>query len=252
MSWSGVGAAYAASYASLCAGTGERMRVLTGAPAGRTLLDVGAGEGTLAAQWTDAGWDVTACEPEPSMREIAARRHPLVTVVDGGLPELPFGAEAFDVVVANFVVNHLDDPRAGARALRRAAGEAVIATTWARSPSSFWAEVTARAGLEPRPGGRLPVEKDFERSTRGFERMLRDAGWHPEVSELTWTWRPAPEELWRSVDGGVAGAGSHYRSLGAGDRDRYRAAFDEVVAARADGGTVPLEHTAAIAIDRIR
>lgn len=53
MSWQGAGEAYAASYASLCAGTGARMRELAGAADG-TLLDVGAGDGTLAAAWADA------------------------------------------------------------------------------------------------------------------------------------------------------------------------------------------------------
>ena len=250
MSWSGTGEAYAASYAALCAGTGERMRQIAGPAEGRSLLDVGAGDGTLAAAWADAGWQVTACEPEPSMRAAAARQHPQLAIVDGALPALPFADASFDVVAANFVLNHLADPRAGAADLRRVARGTVIATTWTHSPSSLWADVTARGGLTPASVERLPADKDFERTASGFKRMLRDAGWRPEVSELTWTWRPDAAALWRSVDGGVAGAGAFYRGLADADRARFRAAFDELVAERTEDGRMPLTQTAAIAVDR--
>ncbi|MFC4139165.1 MULTISPECIES: class I SAM-dependent methyltransferase [unclassified Microbacterium] len=252
MSWAGTGDAYAASYAALCAGTGARLRELAGAAGGRTLLDVGAGDGTLAAAWADAGWRVTAAEPEPSMREAALRRHPSLRVTDGMLPELPFEDGAFDVVVANFVLNHLADPRAGAAALRRVARSTVIASTWSASPSSFWADVTARSGLTPATGNRLPADKDFERTAAGFGRMLREAGWTPEVTELTWTWRPSAETLWTSVAGGVAGAGAFYAGLSAAERERFRTVFDEIVAATSQDGALPQTQTAVLAVDRLR
>ncbi|WP_087131234.1 class I SAM-dependent methyltransferase [Microbacterium esteraromaticum] len=247
MSWIGTGDAYAASYASLCAGTGARMRELVGLAAGRSLLDVGCGDGTLAAAWSDAGFQITACEPDRSMREAAKRQHPSLQVVDAGLPNLPFADQSFDVVVANFVLNHLDDPRDGARELYRVASDAVIATIWSHS-SPLWSEVTAEADLVATTSARLPAGKDFERTASGFERMLRDAGWNPKVDELTWTWRVRPQALWASVDGGVAGAGAFYRTLTDADRLRFRAAFDRIVAARMVADHVALEQTAAIAI----
>lgn len=250
MSWIGVGDAYAQSYASLCAGTAPHIVRALGKPAGRTLLDVGAGEGTLAAALSRDGWQVAAAEPEQSMRDAALRQHPSLRVLDAALPSLPFTDGAFDVVTANFVLNHLDDPRAGARELRRVAREVVVAATWSRSPSWLWGEVTQRAGLRPAAGDRLPPERDFERTAAGFERMLRDAGWEPRVTEITWTWRASPEALWRSVEGGVAGAGAFYRQLDDGERAQFRAAFDGVVGERLVAGILPLEHTAAIAISR--
>lgn len=250
MSWAGTGEAFAESYAALCAGTGERLRELAGAAAGRSLLDVGAGDGTLAAAWADAGWQVTAAEPEPSMREAARARHPQLRLVADGLPRLSFDEGAFDVVTANFVLNHVPDPRAGAAELRRVARELVIATIWSASPSALWAEVTARADLIPASGSRLPADKEFERTADGFAGMLSDAGWHPDVTELTWTWRPAPDALWRSVEGGVAGAGAFYATLPDAERARFRAAFDAIVAERAEDGRMPMTQTAAIAVDR--
>ena len=250
MSWAGTGDAYAASYAQLCAGTGERMRRLAGSPAGRSLLDVGAGDGTLAAAWSDAGWRVTACEPEPSMREVARRQHPTLSLAAGALPALSFDVGAFDVVVANFVLNHLPDPRAGAAELQRVARDTVIATTWTASPSSLWAEVTARAGLAPPAGGRLPADKDFERTASGFERMLREAGWNPRVAEFTWTWHPTAEALWESVVGGVAGAGAFYATLSDAEGARFRTAFESVADDLRDGETIPHTQTAAIAVHR--
>lgn len=252
MSWAGTGEAYAASYARLCAGTGERMRELAGAPAGRSLLDVGAGEGTLAAAWSDAGWQVTACEPEPSMRAVAQRQHPSLTMAADALPALSFPDGAFDVVVGNFVLNHLDDPRAGAAELRRVSSAAVIATTWTASPSSLWADVNARAGLTSVSGRRLPVDKDFERSAPGFDRMLRDAGWEPDVTEFTWTWHPTADARWESVAGGVAGAGAFYATLSDADRERFRRAFDLIVDEQGEGGVLPQTQTAAIAVHRAR
>lgn len=251
MSWAGTGEAYAASYAQLCAGTGERLRELAGAAEGRLLLDVGAGEGTLAVAWVDAGWQVTACEPEPSMREAARRQHPTLPLAAGALPALDFADASFDVVVANFVLNHLPDPRAGAEELRRVARSIVIATTWTATPSVFWAEVTARAGLQSPSVGRLHPDKDFERTAAGFESMLRDAGWQAEVSEFSWVWLPTPHALWRSVVGGVAGAGAFYRTLSDADRERFRQAFDSIAAERGDGDAIPMQQTAAIAVHHL-
>ncbi|MFF3028200.1 class I SAM-dependent methyltransferase [Microbacterium sp. NPDC057944] len=251
--WAGVGEAYSASYAALCAGTLPVMSAMLGPAVGRDLVDVGSGDGTLAAAWAEQGWSVTACEPERTMRNASLRRHPHIRTVAGRLPSLPFDDEDFDVAVANFVLNHVDSPRSAAAELRRVSRGAVIASIWTRSPSWLWAEVTERAGVVPLAGGRLAPEEEFERTPEGFERMLREAGLAAlDVAEHTWVWKADPGALWTSVEGGVAGAGAVYASLGAADREGFRHAFDAVVAERVIDDLLPLEHTAAMAVSAAR
>jgi SAM-dependent methyltransferase len=120
--WSGVGAAYAESYASLCAGTTEAILAALAQSAQRgRLLDVGSGTGALAGAAAAAGWAVTWCEPEATMREVAVADHPDIDVVEGAPPALTFPDAAFDAVIANFVLNHVPDPRASAREMLRVA-----------------------------------------------------------------------------------------------------------------------------------
>lgn len=253
--WDGVGEAYAASYASLCAGTHDAVVRLLGRARGRRALDVGSGTGALAARMTAAGWSVAGCEPELSMRAVASREHPHLDVVDGALPALPFADAEFDAVTANFVLNHVPDPRAAAREIVRvAAPDAVmVSTVWVVSPSWFWQGVCQRAELLVPTSRALAPEKDFERTTAGFARMLAEGGWAAvEVSELSWTWMPTIDELWRSAEGGVASAGAYYLSLDEGERSRFALAFEQLCEERAVAGRVPLEHTAAVAVGAAR
>lgn len=249
--WGGTGEAYEASYASLCAGTNAALVAALAPANGRRVLDVGSGTGALAERLQTAGWRVDACEPESSMRQVAAQRHSGIEYGDGALPDLPFADAAFDAVTANFVLNHVDDPRRSARELARVLvpGGTLAATIWSHSPTWFWATVCERAGLAPATGGKLPADRDFERTASGFERMLLEADWaQVEVTELQWTWRVVPGALWTSAEGGVATAGAFYRSLDAAQQLRFRTAFDALCADHVQDGLLGLEHAAAIAL----
>ncbi|KQQ69039.1 hypothetical protein ASF63_03455 [Microbacterium sp. Leaf320] len=247
--WAGTGRAYADSYAALCVGTAGFVLNELGDARGRTLLDVGSGTGSLSAAFASAGWNVTGCEPEPTMREVAVREHAGIPVVEGALPQLPFHDGVFDAVVANFVLNHVAEPRRAARELARVSADVVVATVWTNSPTWLWREVCDRAGLAPSVGERLPPEQDFERTVDGFARMLDDAGWTgSRVSEITWTWSAGADALWVSAEGGVGGAGQFYRALNGSERAAFRAAFDSVCSERTVDGRVPLEHSAAVAL----
>ena len=79
--------------------------------------------------------------------------------------------------------------------------------------------------------------------------MLEQGGWrNVQVEELTWTWHATRQQLWASVEGGVASAGALFLSLGEAERHRFRGAFDKLVTERMRDGTVAFEHTAALAV----
>ena len=186
------------------------------------------------------------------MRAVSRRDRPQVDTIDAGLPDLPFVDGAVDVVVANFVLNHVDSPRRSAAELRRVSRGAVVATIWTLSPSWLWADVADRAGVAPLVGVKLPADEDFERTPDGFARMLRDAGLErPVVTERGWTWNADRNRLWRSVEGGVAGAGALYTVLASDERRRFRAAFEAVADERGVDGFLPLEHRAAVAVSML-
>lgn len=91
---------------------------------GRTVLDVGAGYGTLARRLIDRGFAVTAIDPDPEMRELARKWHG-VAVEAGDVYATGFGPDAFDTVILREVGEHLDFEDA-APEVARIAGRAVI------------------------------------------------------------------------------------------------------------------------------
>ena len=92
------------------AGVGaQRMAMvekLTGGPG--SLLDVGTGEGEFPAAAAQRGWRVAGCELMPQAAEAARTRFGL-DVRTGLLSEAGFDRDAFDVVSAMHVLEHLTD-----------------------------------------------------------------------------------------------------------------------------------------------
>jgi len=124
--WHGVAGAYHRSFATLCAGTIPAL--LDGLPRGR-LLDVGCGTGELLAEARRVGIAAFGIDAASDMVSRAAGvAHG--DVLRASLPDTPFCEESFDAVTANFVVNHVDDPRAVMRELTRVTmrGGTVVAT----------------------------------------------------------------------------------------------------------------------------
>jgi SAM-dependent methyltransferase len=97
------------------------------APApGETAVDVGSGTGAnterLAASVGPAG-SATGVEPNPALREVAARRaeatgSPAV-FVDGTADALPLADASVDVLVCERVLQHVEDPDAAVREFAR-------------------------------------------------------------------------------------------------------------------------------------
>lgn len=224
--WTGVAEAYSRSFAGLCAGAVPTL--LDGLPAGR-LLDVGCGTGELAATARAAGHDVVAVEPDPEMAALARAR--LGEVVDGGLPDLPLADDGFDAVVASFVLNHVDDPRAGSRELARvgAPGGVVRATIWGATPppqAAMWNALLDEAGAVRPVLPRLPEDRDYPRTPDGLAGILVEAGLAvTSAGTASWRWRVARDDLWAGLTT-VGNNGVVWRAQGDGVRERLRAAYD--------------------------
>lgn len=211
--WGGVAAAYRRSFATLCAGTIPELLAATAR--GCDHLDVGCGTGELALAAAREGRRVLAVDPDPDMvmltREAAAGVG--LTVRDAGAPLLPVVDASVQAITANFVVNHVPDPRATVRDLARvAAPSAPIAMTiWPSAPGphlATYAVASRAAGAVAVPSTRLAPELDFPRSAEGLAGIAQEAGLQvARAEELHWTWRIAADDLMAGIAGGVGGAG---------------------------------------------
>lgn len=100
---------------------------------GLSAVDVGAGTGAATRELLRRGCDVVAVDPSVSMlAELTRQTGGRVPTVVGDIRQLSMREGTFDVAVAAFVLNHLDDPAAGVRELARVTrrGGHVIATTF--------------------------------------------------------------------------------------------------------------------------
>lgn len=92
---------------------------------GRSVLDVGAGYGTLAKLLIDTGHEVTAIDPHRASRELA-RQWFGVEILDATIYALPFADRSFETVILRDVIEHLDLPDAIAQATRLADRAVVV------------------------------------------------------------------------------------------------------------------------------
>jgi SAM-dependent methyltransferase len=176
--WGHVSEAYERSFARLCAGTIPRL--LTDA-AGPRVLDVGCGSGELAERAEGKGRAVTAVDADPAM---AARTRERIVgeVLEAALPHLPLPGDAFDSVVANFVINHVARPADAVAELARLVrpGGSAAMTIWP-SGGAAWQDLVAEcfdaADFAPVPSERLPPALDFERTGAGLAVLASGQDW---------------------------------------------------------------------------
>ncbi|MEU8265084.1 class I SAM-dependent methyltransferase [Micromonospora sp. NPDC048999] len=180
--WAGRAEAYERSFGRLCAYPVEALLDAAAVRTGRRVLDVGTGPGTVAAAALARGAEVVAVDAEPSMLDAARRNAPGAQVRQAVLPRLPFPADGFDAVVANFVLNHVGDPAASLAELHRMVqpGGRVAITVWpAPQPplQRLWGEAVATAGVAtPANLPRLAPDRDFPRTEAGLAGLLATAG----------------------------------------------------------------------------
>ena len=181
-----------------------------GAGPGMEVLDVATGPGYAAAAAAARGASVTAVDFSPEMLELAARLHPQVSFVEADAGALPFGDDAFDAVVVNFLMPHVSDLPAVVRELARVVrgGGRVALTTWDPSPQTFLSallEAIAESAAVPPPS--LPPGPPFFQYSGDdeFAGLLTGAGLaDPVVRPVPFTHRfDDLDAFWTDLLGGT-------------------------------------------------
>jgi SAM-dependent methyltransferase len=126
-------AEFAAAYAALDSGgaryrdsdtTPAQLDAIAAAARGR-VLEVGCGNGAVAARLRADGLDVVAVDVTLGSTR-ATRERAACTVAIAGLPDLPFADHSFDTVVCAHTLEHVPDLYAAARELRRVAARLIV------------------------------------------------------------------------------------------------------------------------------
>jgi SAM-dependent methyltransferase len=230
--WAGQAEDYRKSYALVCAGVVPDLADAVSIRPGSLVLDVGTGTGTAAAAAVAHGAKVTAVDADPGMVATAAALVPGAEFHVAALPALPFGDRQFDVVLANFVINHVGQPRAALAELRRVTipGGCVAVTAWPQQPSPAIALLTRaiRDCGADRPAHRLEPSEDFPRTEAGLRGLLGDAGLRdPACQLINWRLMAEPGEWW-----GIASGASWMREFSASQEpallSKVRDRFDEL------------------------
>jgi SAM-dependent methyltransferase len=255
-SWAGVTAAYARSFAKLCAGpTGVILNDL-GSGSGGGLLDAGCGVGGFSRAAAGQGWQVTAVDSSPEM--VAATRESFrglsIDVRQESVLDLHFADGHFEVAVAKFVINHVPEPRVGVLELSRVvrSGGKVALTVWTNQRTAqieLFSRALENAGAVPSPVHRLPQEKDFERTVSGLALLAREAGLQPlSAREIRWNWDVTWDDLWAGAGGGIASIGSAYRQQDAAVRKRIESEMHSMSAHLEVNGVIRLPSVAAYVV----
>ena len=239
--WAGRATAYQGSFAALCAYPAGALLDAAGIKAGDRLLDVGTGTGAVAALACARGAKVVAVDAEPSMLELARSLVPAAEFDHAALPRLPFADDSFDAAVANFVINHVGDPLAAIRELRRVVrpGGRIAATIWpypAPPAQHLWTTIFDAANVDRSVDlPRVAPDKDFARTCDGLSDLFHQAGLTDVGCDtIVWSHRTDPDSWWNGPANGIGTPGMVMQHQSAGTIDRIRTQYDRHTAAYRD------------------
>lgn len=227
----------------------EPLLDAAGVRAGMRVLDVGTGPGDAAAAAVARGANATGIDIAAAMVEIASRRHPDATFVQGSATDLPFADESFDAAVGNVVILHVGEPERAAQELIRVLipGGRVALSTWdvpERSPL-FSALVGAVADAEVSPPDNVPHGPSFFQfgEDDAFRELLVGAGFADiDISSVTFDFSlRSADELMTVVGEATVRMGALLRAGDDSQRSRMRESLEQRIAPwrRGDGYAVP-------------
>ena len=212
---------------------GRELIHFAGVEAGQRVLDVGCGTGLLTAELATVVGDGNVCAIDPSEPFVQATRArvPGSAVEVGGAEDIPFSDGAFDVALAQLVVNFMADAGAGVREMRRVVrpGGTVAACVWDYRGEmtllrTFWdaARATDRGSGALDEGVRMGYSDPESLSALWADQQLR--------SVVTTELRPSVrytdfDELWNPFLAGVAPTGVYVATLDDAGQDALRDEF---------------------------
>lgn len=171
-----------------------------------TVLEIGSGPGHVADMISQAGGSVIGVDFSPEMVSIAQSRYPHLTFVQANAEQLPFDAETFNTVIANFVVHHLARPHIVFKEICRVLstdGQFAFAV-WGEpeaqsSVGAFLAAVQQHASIDDLPHGPLFGVTDHN----VYESLLTAGGLTDirlEIHDVVWrseTLEPIIKGFWQ-------------------------------------------------------
>jgi len=139
-------------------------------------LEVGCGPGHITGMMADTGATVTGVDLVPAMIETARTLHPDMEFVQADAEQLPFGDDAFDVVLVNFAIHHFARPDVVCIEIRRVlkpGGRFVFAGPLEQYGFGAFIEgLSAHHTMEALAHGPLYLEATRE----DYENLIKDAG----------------------------------------------------------------------------
>jgi SAM-dependent methyltransferase len=251
-------------YHRLAAGLTTRVieRILDAAEVGRgkRVLDVATGPGYVASAASERGANVVGVDVAAAMVAFARRLHPDIEFCQADAERLPFDANSFDAVVANFLILHVGRPERVVAELTRvvSTGGRVALTTWDVPERArllgVLVDAVADVGVQPPPD--LPAGPPFFRfaDDSEFARLLTDAGLaEVDVQTVAFTQRYASgDEMWEQLIGGTVRTSALVLAQPVDVRSEIRAAFERRVHPYATdlGVEVPVSVKLAVGLKR--
>jgi SAM-dependent methyltransferase len=216
----------------------DQLRAIGPLPRGSRILDLGAGDGRLAAALAHRGHSVTAVEP---VRDVAAAAgNPNVTLVRSHSEDLDFAEGSFDVAILWHVLEHLSTP---AETLGRVRG-------WLAGGGRLVVAVPNLASWQARLGGRRwfhldPARHVLHLTPAGLEALLERAGFAKPIRRRVYFDQALPGMWMTLLDRSSGRAGALRASVRREPVRRADVAAAAVMAAPALVGAIVLEAAAA-------
>jgi ubiquinone/menaquinone biosynthesis C-methylase UbiE len=191
------------------------------------VLDVGCGPGALTEHLAElvGAEQVAAADPSEQFVEACAARTPGADVRQAGGEELPWPDADFDAVLAQLVINFMDDTAGGVREMRRVARPrgVVAACVWDHDRMemlrTFWEAAVTLDPSAPAEGARMRVGAPDELTALWSDAGLEEVETGALALAVDYE---SFEDFWEPFTAGVGPAGAYCAALSSEAQEALR------------------------------